>query len=213
MEIKPVCAAVIVAAGSGKRMGTTVCKQYLLLEGKEILAHTVEKFEKSRMKQMAAGYGWKKISAVAQGGAERQDSIWNGLMQTSPSVEIVLLHDGVRPFVTEEMIQASIQTAREMGACAVGVPVKDTIKVCGADGMTLETPDRSRLWQIQTPQTFRRKVIFQAFEKARKDGFVATDDTSVAEYAGFPVKVIQGSYRNIKITTQEDLLIARAFLE
>ena len=229
MEIKPVCAAVIVAAGSGKRMGTTVSKQYLLLEGKEILAHTVEKFEKSKMideiilvvgqekvsriSQMAAGHDSKKISAVAQGGAERQDSIWNGLMQTSPSVEIVLLHDGVRPFVTEEMIQASIQTAREMGACAVGVPVKDTIKVCGADDMTLETPDRSRLWQIQTPQTFRRKVIFQAFEKARKDGFVATDDTSVAEYAGFPVKVIQGSYRNIKITTQEDLLIARAFLE
>ena len=118
MEIKPVCAAVIVAAGSGKRMGTTVSKQYLLLEGKEILAHTVEKFEKSkmideiilvigqedvsRMKQMAAGYGWKKISAVAQGGAERQDSIWNGLMQTSPSVEIVLLHDGVRPSAVSE---------------------------------------------------------------------------------------------------------------
>lgn len=229
MEKKPVCAVVIVAAGSGRRMGTSVSKQYLLLEGKEILAHTVEKFEQSAMvdeiilvvgqedvssmEQMAAGYGWKKISTVVQGGAERQDSIWNGLMQTSPSVEIVLLHDGVRPFVTEEMIQESIQTAREMGACAVGVPVKDTIKVCGADGMTLETPDRSCLWQIQTPQTFRREVIFQAFEKARKDGFAATDDTSVAEYAGFPVKVIQGSYRNIKITTQEDLLIARAFLK
>lgn len=229
MKNRPVCAAVIVAAGSGRRMGTSVSKQYLLLGGKEILAHTVGKFEKStaidevilvvsredfsRVRQMAAAYGWKKLAAVVQGGAERQDSIWNGLTQVNESAEVILLHDGVRPFATEEMIRESIQTAREMGACAVGVPVKDTIKLCGEDGITLGTPERSRLWQIQTPQTFRREVIFQAFEKARKDGFRGTDDTSVAEYAGFPVKVIPGSYRNIKITTQEDLLIAKAFLE
>lgn len=229
MEKRPVCAAVIVAAGTGKRMGTPVSKQYLLLEGKEILAHTVEKFENSalidevvlvvgqgeagRIHRMAGQYCWKKVSAVVCGGAERQDSIWNGLSRTNPSAEVVLLHDGVRPFVTEDMIQASIQTALEVGACTVGMPVKDTIKVCKADGMALETPDRSRLWQIQTPQAFRREVIFRAFEKAREDGFFGTDDTSVAEYAGFPVKVIPGSYRNIKITTQEDLLVARAFLE
>lgn len=228
MEKRPVCAAVIVAAGTGKRMGTSVSKQYLLLDGKEILAHTVEKFENSALvdelilvvgqneigqaHHMAQQYRWKKVAAVVRGGAERQDSIWNGISRTSPSAEIVLLHDGVRPFVTEEMIRASIQTASEVGACTVGMPVKDTIKVCGADGMALETPERSRLWQIQTPQTFRREVIFQAFEKAQKDGFLGTDDTSVAEYAGFPVKVIPGSYRNIKITTQEDLLVAKAFL-
>lgn len=228
MRIKPVCAAVIVAAGSGRRMGMSISKQFLRLGEKEILAHTMEQFEKSaavheiilvtgqenfeRIHRMAAAYGWKKLAAVVEGGAERQDSIWNGLSRTSQDAEIVLLHDGVRPFVTEEMIQQSIQTALETGACAVGVPVKDTIKICGTDGMALETPDRSCLWQIQTPQTFRREVIFQAFEKARKDGFIATDDTSVAEYAGFPVKVIPGSYRNIKITTQEDLLIAKAFL-
>lgn len=229
MKKRPVSAAVIVAAGAGKRMGTSISKQFLQLEGEEILAHTVEKFEKSEVvdeiilvigqedidlvRGMAEQYGWKKVAAVVPGGAERQDSIWNGLSRARPDAEIILLHDGVRPFVTEEMIQASMQAAWEVGACTVGVPAKDTIKVCGADGMALETPDRSRLWQIQTPQTFRREVIFRAFEKARRDGFIGTDDTSVAEHAGFPVKVIMGSYRNIKITTQEDLLIAKAFLQ
>ena len=221
--------AVIVAAGKGRRMGTEISKQFLPLCGKEILAHTVEKFEKAAcirdiilvtggdalqdVRQMAQEYGWKKIISVTEGGKERQDSVFLGLQQVPQDTEIVLIHDGVRPFVTEEILERSIAAAKETGGCVAGVPAKDTIKVCDAEGLAIATPDRSTLRQIQTPQTFRRKEILAAYEKAKADGFLGTDDASVAEHRGFPVRVIMGSYRNIKITTKEDLLIGAAFLK
>lgn len=221
--------AVIVAAGKGRRMGTEISKQFLPLCGKEILAHTVEKFEKAAcirdiilvtggdalqdVRQMAQEYGWKKIISVTEGGRERQDSVFLGLQQVPQDTEIVLIHDGVRPFVTEEILERSIAAAKETGGCVAGVPAKDTIKVCDAEGFAIATPDRSTLRQIQTPQTFRRKEILAAYEKAKADGFLGTDDASVAEHRGFPVRVIMGSYRNIKITTKEDLLIGAAFLK
>lgn len=227
--MKPICTAVIVAAGKGKRMGTDISKQFLPLCGKEILAHTVEKFEKAEVirdivlvtgtdslhdvMDMAQEYGWKKVVSVTEGGKERQDSVRNGLQQVSADTEIVLIHDGVRPFVTEEILLASIQTAVEMGGCVAGVPAKDTIKVCDGENIAIATPDRSTLWQIQTPQTFRKELIVKAYETAAKDGFIGTDDASLAEHSGYPVKVIMGSYRNIKITTKEDLLIGEAFLK
>lgn len=221
--------AVIVAAGKGRRMGTEISKQFLPLCGKEILAHTVEKFEKAAcirdiilvtggdalqdVRQMAQEYGWKKIISVTEGGRERQDSVFLGLQQVPQDTEIVLIHDGVRPFVTEEILERSIAAAKETGGCVAGVPAKDTIKVCDAEGFAIATPDRSTLRQIQTPQTFRRKEILAAYEKAKADGFLGTDDASVAEHSGFAVRVIMGSYRNIKITTKEDLLIGAAFLK
>lgn len=221
--------AVIVAAGKGRRMGTEISKQFLPLCGKEILAHTVEKFEKAAcirdiilvtggdalqdVRQMAQEYGWKKIISVTEGGRERQDSVFLGLQQVPQDTEIVLIHDGVRPFVTEEILERSIAAAKETGGCVAGVPAKDTIKVCDAEGFAIATPDRSTLRQIQTPQTFRRKEILAAYEKAKADGFLGTDDASVAEHSGFPVRVIMGSYSNIKITTKEDLLIGAAFLK
>ena len=221
--------AVIVAAGKGRRMGTEISKQFLPLCGKEILAHTVEKFEKAAcirdiilvtggdalqdVRQMAQEYGWKKIISVTEGGRERQDSVFLGLQQVPQDTEIVLIHDGVRPFVTEEILERSIAAAKETGGCVAGVPAKDTIKVCDAEGFAIATPDRSTLRQIQTPQTFRRKEILAAYEKAKADGFLGTDDASVAEHSGFPVRVIMGSYRNIQITTKEDLLIGAAFLK
>lgn len=221
--------AVIVAAGKGRRMGTEISKQFLPLCGKEILAHTVEKFEKAAcirdiilvtggdalqdVRQMAQEYGWKKIISVTEGGRERQDSVFLGLQQVPQDTEIVLIHDGVRPFVTEEILERSIAAAKETGGCVAGVPAKDTIKVCDAQGFAIATPDRSTLRQIQTPQTFRRKEILAAYEKAKADGFLGTDDASVAEHSGFAVRVIMGSYRNIKITTKEDLLIGAAFLK
>ena len=221
--------AVIVAAGKGKRMGTEISKQFLPLCGKEILAHTVEKFEKAAcirdiilvtggdalqdVRQMVQEYGWKKIISVTEGGKERQDSVFLGLQQVPQDTEIVLIHDGVRPFVTEEILERSIAAAKETGGCVAGVPAKDTIKVCDAEGFAIATPNRSTLRQIQTPQTFRRKEILAAYEKAKADGFLGTDDASVAEQSGFPVRVIMGSYRNIKITTKEDLLIGAAFLK
>lgn len=221
--------AVIVAAGKGKRMGTEISKQFLPLCGKEILAHTVEKFEQAAcirdiilvtggdalqdVRQMAQEYGWKKIISVTEGGKERQDSVFLGLQQVPQDTEIVLIHDGVRPFVTEEILERSIAAAKETGGCVAGVPAKDTIKVCDAEGFAIATPNRSTLRQIQTPQTFRRKEILAAYEKAKADGFLGTDDASVAEHSGFPVRVIMGSYSNIKITTKEDLLIGAAFLK
>ena len=227
--MKPICTAVIVAAGKGRRMGTEVSKQFLPLCGKEILAHSVEKFEKAEkirdivlvtgedslqdVREMAQEYGWKKIVAVVAGGKERQDSVWNGLQAVSDDTDIVLIHDGVRPFVTEDILNHSIETAVEMGGCVAGVPAKDTIKVCNGENVAVATPDRSTLWQIQTPQTFRKDLIMQAYQKAKAEGFVGTDDASLAEYSGCPVKVIMGSYRNIKITTKEDLLIGEAYLK
>lgn len=226
--MKSVCTAVIVAAGKGKRMGTEVSKQFLPLCGKEILAHTVEKFEMADgirdivlvtgadalqdVEDMVKEYGWRKIHAVVAGGKERQDSVWNGLQAVSADTDIILIHDGVRPFVTEEILCRSIETAEEMGGCVAGVPAKDTIKVCDAENIAVATPDRSTLWQIQTPQTFRRDVILKAYQNAAEDGFIGTDDASLAEHSGYPVKVIMGSYRNIKITTREDLLIGEAFI-
>ncbi len=224
-----VSSVVIVAAGRGRRMGTEVSKQFLCLCGKEILAHTVERFEKTdairdiilvvsqeemdEIWTMAQKYGWKKIVSVTKGGKERQDSVWNGLQQVSEDTEIVLIHDGVRPFVTEDILLDSIRTAQEMGGCVAGVPAKDTIKVCDKENIAVETLDRSTLWQMQTPQTFRKELIIRAYAKAAADGFLGTDDASLAEYSGHAVKIIMGSYRNIKITTREDLLIGETFLK
>lgn len=223
------CTAIIMAAGKGKRMQTAVSKQFLPVCGKEILAWTVDVFEKSPLvdtillmasadgkedvQHLWDNYGWKKVAAVLEGGKERQNSVANGLAAVEEDTDIVLIHDGVRPFVTEDMIADSIVAAQAYGGAVIGVPAKDTIKVCSADGMAVETPDRSTLWQIQTPQTFQRSLIVDAYEKAEKDGFLGTDDASVAEFAGHQVKVVMGSYRNIKITTKEDLVIAEAFLK
>lgn len=227
--MKPICAAIIVAAGKGKRMGTTVSKQFLPLGGKEILAHTVAVFEQTAsirdcilvtgadsltdVAEMKKQYGWKKITAIVAGGAERQDSVWNGLQQLAEDVEIVMIHDGVRPFVTEEILQNAIHTVAERGSCVAGVPVKDTIKICDEEQMAVATPERSTLWQIQTPQTFQKDVLIRAYRHARESGFLGTDDASLVERDGGRVQVIEGSYRNIKITTREDILIGEAFLK
>ena len=227
--MKPISTAVIVAAGKGKRMGTEISKQFLPLGGKEILAHTVEKFQQASairdivlvtgadsqqdVQDMVREYGWNKVVSVTAGGRERQDSVYNGLKQVGKDTEIVLIHDGVRPFVTEEILEDSIAVALKMGGCVAGVPAKDTIKVCNVENIAVATPDRSTLWQIQTPQTFRKELILQAYKEAKADGFIGTDDASLAEHSGYPVKVIMGSYRNIKITTKEDMLIGEAFLK
>ncbi|MBR4015661.1 MAG: 2-C-methyl-D-erythritol 4-phosphate cytidylyltransferase [Anaerotignum sp.] len=209
-------------------MGTEISKQFLPLAGKEILAHTVERFEEAPavdaivlvaganaltdVENLTQRYGWKKVRAVVEGGKERQDSVRKGLAALPLDTEIVLIHDGVRPFVTREMIENSIRKAWETGACVVGVPAKDTITVCDEGGFAVKTLDRSTLWQIQTPQTFRRELILQAYDYAQKENFMGTDDASLVMGMGAPVQVIMGDYGNIKITTQEDLLIAEAFL-
>lgn len=229
MENGSIVSAIIVAAGQGKRMGGQIRKQFLMLDGKEILAHTVGRFEQfskiqeiilvtgeddlEDVKAMVGRYGWKKVTTVITGGKERQDSVKCGLNALSEKTEIVLIHDGVRPFVTEDMVNRSINAAQNCGGCVLGVPAKDTIKICDQNGLVLETPIRSTLWHIQTPQTFCRALIEDAYEKAEQEGFLGTDDASVAEFAGAKIMVIQGDYQNIKITTKEDILVGTCFLE
>lgn len=229
MDNGSIAAAIIVAAGKGKRMGGQVSKQFLKLGGKEILAHTVGRFEQfskiqeivlvtgkdniEDVRAMVRDYGWTKVTAVVVGGKERQNSVKCGLNALSKKTDIVLIHDGVRPFITEDMIERSIHTAQNYGGCVLGVAAKDTMKICDDKGMVIETPTRSTLWHIQTPQTFRRELIEQAYDKAEQEGFLGTDDASVAEFAGAKIKVIPGSYQNIKITTKEDLLVGTCFLE
>lgn len=228
--------AVILAGGSGKRMNSSVPKQYLTLAGKPVIYYALHAFEKSAVTDivLVAGagdadycreeivhrYGFGKVRAVTEGGRERYESVYRGLLAAGDA-EYVLIHDGARPLVTEDVIARSIACARECRACVVGMPVKDTIRLVGADGLADETPDRRRLWQIQTPQTFCGRLIREAYEKVladvacgRLDGGSITDDAMVLEYAsGQRVKVIEGSYRNLKITTPEDMILAEACLK
>lgn len=220
-------AAVIAAGGRGRRMNSTLSKQFLRLKGRPILYYTLNTFESLQeieeiilvvgpsdmdyaQREVLQPYRFRKVKLV-EGGKERQDSVYNGLRSCSPQTDIVVIHDGVRPFVTKKIILASIEAAKKYRAVGVGVPVKDTIKVVDG-GFILNTPDRSTLWAIQTPQTFEYSLILRAHEEARKAGFYGTDDTVLVERLGFPVRMIEGAYENIKITTPEDMLVAEAFL-
>jgi len=220
----------IPAAGMGRRMGATLNKQYLPLNGRPILGHTIalfdqhplidkiyvitpaDEFELCRREVLEPG-NFRKVQDLVPGGAERQDSVRNGLQACAADPDdIVLIHDGVRPLLQPEIIDKLVAEVQQRGACLVGVPVKDTIKQV-VDGRIEGTPDRSGLWQAQTPQAFRYDQILQAYQLAQQDGFRGTDDASLVERLGQPVMVITGSYRNIKLTTPEDLMLARAFLD
>lgn len=214
--------AVIVAAGRGTRMGTAESKQYLLLQGKPVIVHTLEVFQRheliseivlvtgeadiDRCREWVQAYKLDKVKAVVPGGAERQHSVYKGLKALETGW--VMVHDGVRPFVHGAEINACYEKAREIGASVLAVPVKDTIKQVDGAGKVLSTPDRRSLWAIQTPQTFRLSELLTAYEAAERDGFLGTDDSSLAERSGIPVAVVEGSYSNIKLTTPEDLEFA-----
>lgn len=212
---------VVVAAGKGTRMGSAVSKQYLPLAGKPVLVHTLEAFEAmefvhSVVLVVGAGdealcsgyvrtYNLQKVSAVLAGGSERQSSVYRGLQALDPEVEWVLVHDGVRPFITAQDAQNCLKAARLHGAAVLAVPVKDTVKIVAPDGRIDSTPERSTLWAIQTPQAFRLEELAAAHELASREGFAGTDDAMLVERAGQPVHVVEGSYSNMKITTPEDL--------
>ena len=212
---------VIVAAGSGSRMKRDINKQFIKLDGKEIIAYTIEKFYKSEdiddivivikeneekyfIENIINKYGFDNIK-IAYGGKERQDSVYNGIKKLNRNCEIVLIHDGARPFVNEDIIKNSIEEAKENNAVVVGVPVKDTIKVVDSDGNIVDTPNRSLLWSVQTPQSFKYEIITKAYEYAYSNDYYGTDDAMLVEHIGYNVKMIEGSYDNIKITTEEDL--------
>lgn len=223
--------ALIPAAGMGKRMGASINKQYLRLNGLPILAHTISIFERSALidsiylvipadeihycrEQIVEAGGFRKVAAIVAGGTERQYSVMNGLKAirgTAADDDVILIHDGVRPFLSEAMLRESITAAQEHDGALVAVPAKDTIKIV-ADGVVIDTPPRETLWQAQTPQSFRFSVIFAAHQAAEREGFIGTDDASLIERSGGKIRIVAGDYRNIKITTPEDLTLAEAFM-
>lgn len=222
--------AIIVSAGKGQRFMGGGKKQFFSLGGKPILAHTLAPFDRCPLlrsillvvgkedqdyclKEIIETYHYKKVSHIVPGGNQRQDSVWNGLETLPQDSEVVLIHDGVRPFVTREMIEESIRSAVRFGAVLVAMPVKDTIKIAQSDGTVLQTLERKSLYQAQTPQTFQAPLIKEAYLKAREDGFAGTDDASLVERLGRKVHILPGAYTNIKITTMEDLLLAELILK
>ncbi|MDO7908375.1 2-C-methyl-D-erythritol 4-phosphate cytidylyltransferase [Paenibacillus sp. JX-17] len=217
---------VVVAAGRGSRMGTPESKQFLLLQDKPVFIHTLETFaampevhdivlvtgsaDVERCQDWIRKYGIGKVSKVIAGGRERQDSVYRGLCQLD--TEWVMVHDGVRPFITRQHIKDCLEAAAAFGAAVLAVPVKDTIKQVNDQGIITATPERSSLWSIQTPQTFRLSELMEAHEDAQTAGFMGTDDAMLVERMGRQVAVAEGSYTNIKITTPEDLEIAAVWM-
>lgn len=223
-------AAIVLAAGSGKRMNSQVHKQYLIIQDRPVLYYSLKEFEDSAVdeivlvvgkgeeefcrREIVDKYGISKVKAIVEGGKERYHSVFEGLKQTS-DVDYVLIHDGARPFVNQDIIRRCMQEVQKYQACVVGMPVKDTIKIADEEGYAKQTPDRKNVWMIQTPQTFSYALIYEAYEEMLKTEDTAiTDDAMVLErIKGKKSKLIEGSYRNIKITTPEDLLIANVYLQ
>ncbi|RGQ50676.1 2-C-methyl-D-erythritol 4-phosphate cytidylyltransferase [Roseburia inulinivorans] len=222
--------AIVMAAGSGKRMNSKVHKQYLIIQDRPVLYYSLKAFEDSAVdeivlvvgkgeekfcrKEIVDKYGISKVKAIVEGGKERYHSVFEGLKQTSDA-DYVLIHDGARPFVNQDIIRRCMQEVQKYQACVVGMPVKDTIKIADEEGYAKQTPDRKNVWMIQTPQTFSYALIYEAYEEMLKTEDTAiTDDAMVLErIKGKKSKLIEGSYRNIKITTPEDLLIANVYLQ
>jgi 2-C-methyl-D-erythritol 4-phosphate cytidylyltransferase/2-C-methyl-D-erythritol 2,4-cyclodiphosphate synthase len=222
-------AVIIAAAGSGNRMGSGIPKQYMEILGKPVLTRSVEAFENNastdeiylvvnqdftdfcRELYLGERSGMGKVKGIVPGGAQRQDSVYAALSTIPEDVDFVLVHDGARPFVTEETIEALIEGTVKHGAAVAAVPVKDTIK-SAEDGIFSETLDRSRLYSIQTPQGFGRKLLKQAYERAFSENFYGTDDAVLVEKMGEKVYLVKGDYHNIKITTKEDIILGEAIL-
>ena len=219
--------AVVPAGGAGTRMGGTVPKQFLELNGKPILYYTLKTLqdcgiiselilvvpEKEYENACDEWLGKPEIvTKIVIGGEKRQDSVYNGFCEVSPQTEIVLVHDGVRPFLSRRMIQESVDVAREYGAAITAIPLYDTVKRVDSSGLVSQTVDREGLWRVQTPQVFRYEILKEAFKKANSEKFYGTDEGTLIEHLGKPVKVVEGSERNIKITRPEDLRLSEIFI-
>jgi 2-C-methyl-D-erythritol 4-phosphate cytidylyltransferase len=216
--------AIIVAAGESRRMNGTD-KLMALLAGKPVLVWSIEAFQKSprisriilvnsqknleQVECMRIENAWTKVAEVCTGGQRRQDSVAAGLKLVG-DCDWVIIHDGARPLITQDLIEKGLEAARETGAAIAAVPVIDTIKLAGSDMIVIETPPRSNLWAVQTPQVFRFALIKEAYGQSKGD---FTDDAALVEQTGSKVKLFQGSYDNIKITAHQDLALAELLIK
>ena len=226
--------AIVLAAGSGSRMKSKTKKQFMEIKGKPVIWYSLFEFEKSRVdeiilvtgkedidyckKEIVEKYNLKKIKNVVAGGSERYESVYNGLKEVTGN--IVLIHDGARPLINNEIIERSIEGTIKSDACVVGVPVKDTIKRANKEGYIIDTPNRSDLWITQTPQSFKTDLVKMAYKKMKEElekgntTLNITDDAMVVEeFTTNQVRFVQGDYKNIKVTTPEDIDIAELFIE
>jgi len=218
----------VVAAGSGSRMGTGTKKQYLLLDNKPLFIHTLEVMEKQKKitgmilvvpaadlefcKELINEYSIGKILCIVSGGETRGASVYNGLQAVPVDSEFVVVHDGARPFLSQKVLEDVLAAAEAEGAAIAAVPVKDTIKQANPDGLVQKTLERSLLWSVQTPQVFRKEILLECYKRALGDKLQGTDDAFILETYGYPVKVVPGDYKNMKITTKEDLEYAKYLL-
>ena len=226
------CTAIILAAGQGKRMKTKVQKQFLMLQGKPLLYYSLACFQKSDeiqeivvvtgkesidycRSEIIEKYGFTKVKSIAEGGKERYDSVYAGLEACSADTDYVFIHDGARPFVTEDIIKRTKEVAVTYQACIAGMPSKDTVKIIDENNMVSATPERSRVWSVQTPQVFLYSLIKEAHDTARSVSMQGiTDDAMVVEqYKNTPVHIVEGASENRKITPPADLLVAEKILD
>lgn len=228
--------AVVLAAGSGKRMGSSTKKQYMVIGGRPVIYYSLKAFQDSFVdeivlvvspgdvaycqKEIVEKYGFDKVHCIVEGGKERYHSVAKGLDSIS-SCDYVFIHDGARPMLTQEILNRALECVKKFDACVVGMPVKDTIKIADQEGNIASTPNRNLVWMVQTPQVFAYSLIAEAYHKLIlkekelvQNGMAITDDAMVVEtLTGHPVKLVAGSYENIKITTPEDISIAENFLK
>ena len=226
-QTKQKLCALIPGAGSGTRMKHPVKKLYRNLEDKPVLAHTIGALDRISVidsifvivdssdfemcqSSVISPYGFRRVKNLVGGGLTRQASVFNGLKALPSDTEFVIVHDGARPFVPDTMIFNCLEAAEQWGAAAIATPVKDTIKIANDNGFISTTPDRQQLWSVQTPQVFRASVLLEAHQRAQRKEITATDDATLVEQIGCRVKLVMGSYTNVKITTPEDLIIAHA---
>ena len=201
--------AILLSAGKGTRMNQSVSKQYLMLGNQTILSYSLEQFQKSSIEyvknNIVLPHKINKVTKIVAGGQERYLSVYQGLL-AAQNCDYVMIHDGARPFLTIDIIEDSIRAVQKYQACAVGVPLKDSIKKLGREGYIVENIERTDVWQVQTPQCFSYPMILGAYEKLLQSDIKTTDDTAVVEYfTEVKVKMLMGSYENIKITTLDDL--------
>lgn len=227
---RPKVFVVVPAAGAGTRLGGSIKKQFLLLKDKPILVHTLQRFEHcpdvdeiavavpeqsiAEVESLLSQYRLHKVSKVTVGGERRQDSVFNVLKRLSlKASDIVLVHDGVRPFIESKRISHLVRVCKEHGAAVLAVQPKDTIRRSAGGEFFDQTLDRNALWLVQTPQAFRASVLIRAFERAKKEKFYSTDEAGLVERMGLRARIVEGSYDNIKITTHEDLELGKLILE